>query len=357
MKKFRKRLATLSLLGLLSVASVGCGNNKDAEPELIVTPFNYENEYEDDFIIEESLDEEIGAKITDEEESSNSIQNEVDIIEVDVIVATSRAEIYSSPDKSEILGYLPEGRTLELKSTDEGVFYTVDYYGKSAYVSANKASVAKVFDIKSEIKKILYAVEDINLVIPDYLSESGVQETVVVPKFECFEVYDEDEALYLVQTDDYIGYIAKTNVEELNGTIVVIDISHQELTLYKDNQVIKTCPVVTGTPTPARHTDEGLWEIYNITGERNLIGDGGSKTPVDIMMKFHGNEGLHDASYHSCDFWKNRGRKRHGWRENWEFGGDTYLTDGSHGCCNMLRDDVFFVADYVDIGTPVLVKK
>lgn len=355
MKKYKKKLATLSLLGLIGLTSFGCGSKNTTTSDLIVTPFNYESEFEDDLFVE-SINNTIEAK--DDVSSNEEVdENTVDVISVDVVVANKKTEIFGSLDNKELIGYLPEGRTVDYVSTLDTGYYEVDYYGKTAYVSTDATSIAQVYDIHSEINKILYAVEDVNMVIPDYLSESGVQETVTIPKFECFEVYDEDEAVYLVKTEDYIGYISKENVAELNGTLVVIDISKQKLILYVDNQIIKECPIVTGTPTEERHTDEGLWEIYNITGARNLIGENGSKTPVDIMMKFHDNEGLHDASYHSCDFWKQRGKNKHGWRADWEFGGDTYLTDGSHGCCNMLRDDVFFVAEYVDIGTPVLVKK
>ena len=98
-------------------------------------------------------------------------------------------------------------------------------------------------------------------------------------------------------------------------------------------------------------TDTIKFEIYDISGPRYLIGPD-YKTWVDIMIKFNGGEGFHDASYSSC---KKGGN--HGWRNIQEFGGDTYLTDGSHGCVNMIREDVFELAEYVDIGTPVLIKK
>lgn len=356
MRKFSKKLATLSLLGLLGLSTFGCGSKKSQTQELTVTPFNYESEFEEDLITnnvfyDESLSEETAEPGLD-----------VSIIEVDVVVANTKTAIYGPLDEKKIIGYLPEGKSLELISTNDDGYTRVDYYGKEAYVKTSDVSFKMVYDIKDEINKILYAKEDVSMVIPEDLSESGVQETVTIPKLECFEVYAEDEALYLAKTEDYIGYIAKENVEELNGTLIVIDISEQKLTLYKDNEIIHECPVITGTPTPDRQTDEGLWEIYDVTGARYLIGSN-YKTPVDIMMKFHGNQGLHDASYHTCEFWQKKGRNRHGWREDWKFGGDTYILDGSHGCCNMMRDDVFLVYEYVTVktedtpGTPVLVKK
>lgn len=199
------------------------------------------------------------------------------------------------------------------------------------------------------IKKIYYATEDIDINIPAYLSSNNVEETITLPRLECLEVYDQVDDICLVKTNEYIGYVTTDNLKELLGTFVVIDISNQELKLYCDNEVILTSPVVTGKPsTPS---DQGLFEIYNISGPRYLIGPN-YKTYVDVMMKYNGGEGLHDAQYHQHD-----DGFKHGWRSLEEFGGETYLTDGSHGCVNMIRDDVMMVKEYVEVGTKVLVKQ
>ena len=133
---------------------------------------------------------------------------------------------------------------------------------------------------------------------------------------------------------------------------MVVDISSQEVKLYKDNQVILSSPVVTGKPGK-NESDKGLFEIYDISGPRYLIDPNGKyKSFVDIMMKYNGGEGLHDAEYHTHE-----DGFKHGWRSIEDFGGETYLTNGSHGCINMIRDDVMFVRDHVDIGTKVLVKE
>ena len=68
--------------------------------------------------------------------------------------------------------------------------------------------------------------------------------------------------LSFVRTNDYVGYIDKKAVILLEDTFVVIDISNQELKLYKDNGVILTTPVVTGKPSTP--TDEGMFEIYKL---------------------------------------------------------------------------------------------
>ena len=202
----------------------------------------------------------------------------------------------------------------------------------------------------NSIEKVYYATSDVSLSIPDYLSDTNIDEVITLPELECLEVYDEVDGTCLVKTNEYIGFTTLDNLEELTGTFVVVDISSQEVKLYKDNQVVLTSPVVTGKPKRSP-SDKGLFEIYDISGHRYLVGPG-YKSYVDIMMKYNGGEGLHDAEYHTHE-----DGFKHGWRDASEFGGDTYIKHGSHGCINMLHDDVMTIRDNVDIGTKVLVKE
>ncbi len=350
MKKISLKFMALALASVLSSTTAGCGKS---EIEQIVTPVEVSSSLESDYeinVLSPSELEGIVATPAPKEEEKATYEIEM----VDTIVATTDASIVSSD--SELLGTLPEGRSIKVDSITEDGNYEVTYYDDIAYINSDFVMESTEAEVVGKIQKVLYAKEDTVLIVPDYLTEDGEELEVKINALECFEVYDELEDYYLVQTIDYVGYIAKDNLEELTGTFVVIDISNQELRLYVDNEVILKCPVVTGTPTEERHTDEGVWEIYDISYNRALVGPGYS-SPVDIMMKFHGGEGLHDAEYHSCEFWENKGRKRHGWRSIEEFGGKTYLTNGSHGCVNMRRHHVFFVADYVGLGTKVIVKK
>ncbi len=214
----------------------------------------------------------------------------------------------------------------------------------------SKEEVMNIID-NGFIESIYYVKNDTTLTIPSFLTESKVEEQVTLPKLECLEVYDILDDTCLVKTNEYIGFTTLENLEELTGTFVVVDISSQEVKLYCNNEVILTTPVVTGKPkTPS---DKGLFEIYDISHSRYLIDPNGEyKSYVDIMMKYNGGEGLHDAQYHTHE-----DGFRHGWRDASEFGGDTYLKHGSHGCINMIHDDVMTVSDYVDIGTKVLVKE
>ena len=220
------------------------------------------------------------------------------------------------------------------------------------YEDALPGSYEEVMNLinANSIEKVYYATDDITINIPDYLSSTGVNEVVTLPKLECLEVYDQVGDVCLVKTNEYIGFTTLEYLEELTGTFVVVDISSQEVKLYQDNQVILTSPVVTGKPTRSP-SDKGLFEIYDISGPRYLVGPN-YKSYVDVMMKYNGGEGLHDAEYHTHE-----NGFQHGWRDASEFGVDTYIKNGSHGCINMLHDDVMIIRDNVDIGTKVLVKE
>ena len=60
------------------------------------------------------------------------------------------------------------------------------------------------------------------------------------------------------------------------------------------------------------------------------------ETPVNYWMPFYGNFGMHDAT----------------WRSS--FGGDIFLTNGSHGCLNLPLDAAAVIYGYVSEGSPII---
>ena len=99
-------------------------------------------------------------------------------------------------------------------------------------------------------------------------------------------------------------------------------------------------PVVTGNETYDFYnpSDEGLFNIYSKEYNANLVGPTWD-VDVNVFMAYNGGEGIHDAV----------------WRPY--FGGDIYLGDGSHGCINCPYYEVMTLADEVDVGDRVLVKR
>lgn len=135
----------------------------------------------------------------------------------------------------------------------------------------------------------------------------------------------------LVTTDSVVAAVQAT------GTYVDVDITNQTMTLFVNGLPVLSSPCVTGTPKNDRSTPKGAFYIMEKIPGKRLKGDTWDVW-VDRWMKFtSGSVGLHDAS----------------WRK--KFGGNIYLSNGSHGCVNLPKDVAYTLYDMVVVGTPVVV--
>ena len=124
---------------------------------------------------------------------------------------------------------------------------------------------------------------------------------------------------------------------QATGTYVDVDIANQTMTLFINNFPMLRSPCVTGTPKNKRSAPTGAFYILEKIPGKRLKGDTWDVW-VDRWMKFtNGAVGLHDAS----------------WRK--KFGGNIYLSNGSHGCVNLPKDVAYSLYDMVTVGTPVIV--
>lgn len=159
----------------------------------------------------------------------------------------------------------------------------------------------------------------------------------ILSRCECVKVLKEyDEWYLIINNDGLIGYISKSFTKDINELCVVIDLSEQKLWLYNGNEVLIETDIVTGKLDTA--TRIGSFKIYSKQTDRYLTGED-YNAHVNYWMPFDGGIGLHDAS----------------WRK--KFGGDIYLTDGSHGCVNMPKDITDDIYETISVGTKVLVHK
>lgn len=137
-----------------------------------------------------------------------------------------------------------------------------------------------------------------------------------------------------------------TGANDLGSVYVEISIKAQTMWCYKDGQVIVETPVVTGTETIADRATprDGCWAIfrkateYTMTGPIQADGKPEYTAFVHYWMPFNGGVGIHDLA--------SRGNN---------FGGDIYLTNGSHGCINTPLNAVKTIYNTVSVGTPVIV--
>ncbi|MGH2441942.1 MAG: L,D-transpeptidase family protein [Chloroflexota bacterium] len=134
--------------------------------------------------------------------------------------------------------------------------------------------------------------------------------------------------------------------------VILVSTEQQQVTLYRNGQVVLTAPVTTGGPELP--TDLGVYHIYFKASpfEFHSPWPPGSPyyyspTPVTYWMPFDGGEGLHDAS----------------WRSNFGPGSNVSPTDlgggrsilGTHGCVNLPYSAAQFIWNWAPVGTAVVV--
>lgn len=124
-----------------------------------------------------------------------------------------------------------------------------------------------------------------------------------------------------------------------------VDLTEQYVRMYDTNgNCIWESQCVSGDASQDQETIMGVYAIEGKESPAKLIGldyDGDGEpdyeTDVNYWMPFCGGYGLHDAT----------------WR--YDFGGDIFQYEGSHGCINLPFDFAAVLYDLVNIGDPVVV--
>ena len=117
-----------------------------------------------------------------------------------------------------------------------------------------------------------------------------------------------------------------------------VSISEQKVYLIENDELIYETNCVTGTPDGQHDTVKGVFQIQFKAYHTTLIGENNSyQQDVDYWLPFNGAQGLHDAT----------------WR--YDFGGDIYLYNGSHGCVNLPHEAAERIYQEVYMWYPVVV--
>ncbi|MBQ7925429.1 MAG: peptidoglycan binding domain-containing protein [Lachnospiraceae bacterium] len=134
----------------------------------------------------------------------------------------------------------------------------------------------------------------------------------------------------------YSSKAPRKDGNNIGSSYVEIDLTNQHLYLYKDGVLVLESLFVSGKMTdPECVTPQGVFRITYKTVNATLRG-GDYAEFVYYWMPFHGNYGMHDAT----------------WRT--EFGGDIYLENGSHGCINLPLENAEVIYNYMYAGYPVI---
>ncbi len=123
---------------------------------------------------------------------------------------------------------------------------------------------------------------------------------------------------------------------DIGKSYVECDLSNQHLYLVIDGEIELETDFVSGKMSKSDCvTPPGVFGLTYKTLNAVLRGED-YETPVKYWMPFNGNIGMHDAN----------------WRRS--FGGDIYLTGGSHGCVNLPPSKAAEIYEYMSPGFPVI---
>jgi len=141
----------------------------------------------------------------------------------------------------------------------------------------------------------------------------------------------------VVKEPIYASRAMQKGISDIGNSYVEADLTHQHLYVYQEGAIVFETDFVSGSmsSTPDCVTPEGVFGLSYKTTNAVLRGET-YETPVNYWMPFYGNYGMHDATWRS------------------EFGGQIYITNGSHGCLNLPLGAAAQIYQYVSTGFPVI---
>lgn len=134
----------------------------------------------------------------------------------------------------------------------------------------------------------------------------------------------------------YFATAQQYGANDYGDTYVEINLTDQHLWVYQEGKVVEESDFVSGNVKKGNGTPRGTYAITYKERDATLNGENYSSA-VSYWMPFNGNVGMHDAS----------------WRSS--FGGDLYLTSGSHGCINLPKKKAEAIFGIVVKHEPVIV--
>lgn len=137
-------------------------------------------------------------------------------------------------------------------------------------------------------------------------------------------------------------YYKRNGIDDLCGTYVEVNLSVQHMWYYRDGALVVESDLVSGIPDGTKDTVTGTFPLaYKqspATLTSNEVGDS-YENAVSFWMPFYEGQGLHDAP----------------WRT--EFGGNIFLTAGSHGCINLPYEAARILYENIEPGVAIIIYK
>lgn len=132
-------------------------------------------------------------------------------------------------------------------------------------------------------------------------------------------------------------------INDLGDTYIEVDLTEQYMWYYQNGNIIFQSEIVSGLPgNPDRKTPPGIFTLNSksspsvLRGEMTANGTYSYEQPVTYWMPFNGGIGFHDADWQPY------------------FGGDRYLTGGSHGCINLPPENAGQLYSLIQYDVPII---
>lgn len=133
----------------------------------------------------------------------------------------------------------------------------------------------------------------------------------------------------------------RTLISDMLTSYIEIDLSRQHIWFYLNGELLLDTPCVTGCVRNKNETPPGVFFLLNKNRGVYLEGynNDGSKysSYVEYWMRFNQGIGMHDATWRS------------------KFGGQIYVSGGSHGCVNMPKNAAAKTYEHIDETMPIIV--
>lgn len=125
------------------------------------------------------------------------------------------------------------------------------------------------------------------------------------------------------------------NGNDIGNSYVEISLGGQHIWFYKNGKLLVDSDIVTGNKSRGWATPAGVYKLTYKQKKAVLTGEN-YRTPVDFWMPFNGGIGLYDATWRS------------------QFGGNIYVSNGSHGCVNLPYKVAEIIFNNIDGSMPIV---
>jgi hypothetical protein len=264
----------------------------------------------------EDTDSYVKPKITSDSKKLEQVLNTLNKY-INTTITYEFGEVKEVVDATDISGWLEVNEDFEVVFNQDSVRQYVDYIGYTYNTFGKKR------DFKTSYGK------NIKVVGGDYgwwLNRSAEVDELITAVKQGGDIKKEP---------NYYQKAGAYGENDIGNTYVELNLKEQHLFYYKDGKLIVESDFVSGNLARGFGTPVGTYSITYKERNATLVGEDYS-TPVQYWMPFNNNIGLHDAS------WRSR------------FGGELYLTQGSHGCINLPPAVAKKIYENIEKGTAVV---